>query len=248
MPAVFVHGNPETIAIWSELVPRLSRTDIVRLSPPGFGTPIPAGFTAKADEYRDWLARELQTIGEPIDLVGHDWGGLHVIRIAMERPELVRSWASDAAGGFDPDYVWHDLAQVWQTPDAGEQAIAQRLSMDVDARAKRLMSLGVSKSIAEKIAPGFDETMGRCVLALYRSAAQPALVNWGKNLHAASLKPGLVIVAEKDPYIGGESLARHSAARCNAKVAVLQGSGHWWMCEHPKRAAEVLEEFWSGLA
>jgi len=110
------------------------------------------------------------------------------------------------------------------------------------------MSLGVSKSIAEKIAPGFDETMGRCVLALYRSAAQPALVNWGKSLHAASLKPGLVIVAEKDPYVGGESLARRSAARCNAKVAVLQGSGHWWMCEHPTRAAEVLEEFWSGLA
>src|SRR5215831_5996548 len=138
MPAVFVHGNPETIAIWNELVPRLSRTDIVRLSPPGFGAPVPVGFTAKADEYRDWLARELQTIGEPIDLVGHDWGGLHVIRIAMERPELVRSWASDAAGGFDPDYVWHGLAQVWQTPDAGEQAIAQRLSMDVDARAQTI--------------------------------------------------------------------------------------------------------------
>ena len=138
MPAVFVHGNPETIAIWNELVPRLSRTDIVRLSPPGFGAPVPAGFTAKADEYREWLARELQTIGEPIDLVGHDWGGLHVIRIAMERPELVRSWASDAAGGFDPDYVWHGLAQVWQTPDAGEQAIAQRLSMDVDARAQTI--------------------------------------------------------------------------------------------------------------
>ncbi len=32
-------------------------------------------------------------------------------------------------GAFDPDCVWHDLAQVWQTPQVGEQAVAQMISM-----------------------------------------------------------------------------------------------------------------------
>jgi hypothetical protein len=42
----------------------------------------------------------------------------------MTRPDLLRSWATDAIGVFDPDYVWHDLAQTWQTPGAGEEAMA----------------------------------------------------------------------------------------------------------------------------
>jgi pimeloyl-ACP methyl ester carboxylesterase len=40
MTKVFVHGNPETTAVWSELVPALRRRgveDIELLSPPGFG-------------------------------------------------------------------------------------------------------------------------------------------------------------------------------------------------------------------
>jgi hypothetical protein len=41
MPAVFVHGNPEHVAIWDELFAHLARNDIVALSPPGFGAPVP---------------------------------------------------------------------------------------------------------------------------------------------------------------------------------------------------------------
>ena len=37
MPAVFVHGNPESSAIWNLLIPELDRQDVVLLSPPGFG-------------------------------------------------------------------------------------------------------------------------------------------------------------------------------------------------------------------
>jgi hypothetical protein len=27
----------------------------------------------------------------------------------------------------------------------------------------------------------------------------------------------------------------------------LEGLGHWWMVQDPRRAADVLEEFWSSL-
>ena len=94
MPVVLVHGNPETAAIWDDLRLALGRDDVLALSPPGFGTPLPDGFAATGDAYRDWLIEELRPIGEPVDLVGHDWGGGHTIRVAMERPELLRSWCS----------------------------------------------------------------------------------------------------------------------------------------------------------
>jgi pimeloyl-ACP methyl ester carboxylesterase len=248
MPAVFVHGSPEVAAVWDEIIPHLGRSDVITLSPPGFGAAVPKAFGATADEYRDWLADELSKLRDPIDLVGHDWGGCHVMRIAMDRPDLLRSWAIDVAGGLDPQYVWHDLAQVLQTPGAGEQAITQMLSAPRDARAQRFESLGMSKATAVKIATGFDEEMGVCILALYRSAKQPTLANWGRNLEAAKARPGLVIIATEDNLVGGEAMARRSAARCDATVAALPGSGHWWMSQDPKRGAEALKQFWSGLA
>jgi pimeloyl-ACP methyl ester carboxylesterase len=79
MTVVLVHGNPETDAIWGPLVDALERTDVVRLSPPGFGAPLPNDFPATYLAYRDWLEGELEKIDDPIDLVGHDSGGGHVV-------------------------------------------------------------------------------------------------------------------------------------------------------------------------
>lgn len=243
MPAVLVHGHPESAAIWDDLLPFLARTDVITLSPPGYGSPVPDGFAATADEYRDWLASELKRVDGPIDLVGHDWGGIHVMRIAMEQPELIRSWATDAAGVFDPDYVWHDLAQIWQRQEAGEQAVAKTAAMPVESLARRYESLGIGKAAAIKVAAAFDASMGRCMLALYRSAAQPALSKWGKRLGDAARRPGLVIVATEDHFCGGEAMQRRSAETSGASVAVLHGLGHWWMCQDPRRGAGALTEF-----
>jgi pimeloyl-ACP methyl ester carboxylesterase len=97
----------------------------VALSPPGFGGPVPEGFGATSDEYVAWLAAQLEANFEPVDLVGYDWGGGHMFRLACQQPELLRSWTTDIGGCFDAEYVWHDAAQAWQTPDVGEQAVAQ---------------------------------------------------------------------------------------------------------------------------
>ncbi|HLZ68973.1 MAG TPA: alpha/beta hydrolase [Dehalococcoidia bacterium] len=247
MPVVLVHGNPETAAIWDDLRTELGRDDVLALSPPGFGAPVPDGFAATSDAYVAWLGSELERIPGPIDLVGHDWGAGHVMRLVLERPQLVRSWAMDIAGCFDPEYVWHDFAQVWQTPGAGEEAIAQMVATPVDQRAQQFEGLGMSKAVAASCAAASNEAMGRCILALYRSAAQPRLAQWGADLSKARTRPGLVIIATEDHYTGGETLARRTAERAGAEVAVLQGLGHWWMCQDPKRGAEALRTFFAAL-
>ena len=247
MTIVLVHGNPETEAIWDDLVPHLRFDEVVRLSPPGFGCPIPPGFECSTDAYRDWLAGELGKLTQPIDLVGHDWGGGHVTRIAMERPDLIRSWTSDILGCFDPDYVWHDMAQAWQTADVGEQAVVQMVSVPAEARAQRYESLGMTSAIAQKVAAGADSEMGRAILALYRSAAQPVMRDLGTGLTRAAAKPGLALIATEDSYCGGERLARRSGERAGAKVAVLAGVGHWWMCQQPKQGADAINAFLASL-
>jgi pimeloyl-ACP methyl ester carboxylesterase len=251
MTVALVHGNPETAAVWDPLVAALGErgvTDVVRLSPPGFGAPVPDGFAATVDGYRDWLLAELAGIDGPIDLVGHDWGGGHVGTALMERPELVRSWANDILSVFDPDYVWHDLAQAWQTPGVGEEQIAGLLGGTQEEKVARMGALGIAPEVAERIAPGWNSDMQACVLRLYRDAAQPAIGRRGEALERLAARPGLAILATEDHYVGDEAMRRRAAARAGAEVAVLEGLGHWWMVEDPARGAEMLTGFWNGLA
>ena len=46
MTAVFVHGVPETPALWKPLIGNLERTDILTPALPGFVTDRPPGFGA----------------------------------------------------------------------------------------------------------------------------------------------------------------------------------------------------------
>jgi pimeloyl-ACP methyl ester carboxylesterase len=247
MTVVLVHGNPETEAIWGPLVDVLERDDVVRLSPPGFGNPLPDGFSATYLAYRDWLEDELQGFDEPIDLVGHDWGGGHVVNVVMHRPELVRSWASDVVGLFDPDYVWHDLAQVWQTPGEGEQLVNTMLGGTLQDRAEQMAALGIPMDIATSIAAAQGPEMGRAILSLYRSASQPAMAEAGRALENAAARPGLSLLATEDPYIGSDEIRRRAADRAGARTEVLDGLGHWWMVQDPARGAAALTRFWETL-
>jgi pimeloyl-ACP methyl ester carboxylesterase len=247
MTVVLVHGNPETDAIWDPLVDALEREDVVRLSPPGFGSPLPDDFPATYFAYRDWLEGELENIGEPVDLVGHDWGGGHVVNVVMHRPELVRSWASDIVGIFDPDYVWHDLAQIWQAPGDGEQHVDTFLAGTIEDRAAQMAALGIPSDIATSLAEAQGPEMGRAILLLYRSARQPAMADAGRELDKAAARPGLSILATEDTYVGSEMIRHRAAERAGARTEVFDGLGHWWMMEDPARGAAALTRFWETL-
>ena len=244
MTVVLVHGNPETDAVWGPLFDALGRTDVVLLSPPGFGAPLPSGFSATFLAYRDWLVGELERFDQPVDLVGHDWGGCHVVNAVMHRPDLVRSWASDVVGLFDRDYVWHDMAQGFQTPETGEQLVAMMQDGSVQDRAQQLVAFGIPADVATSFASAQGPEMGQAVLALYRSARQPALADAGKALGDAAARPGLSLLATEDPFVGTEEMRRRAADRAGARTEVLDGLGHWWMVEAPAAGAAILARFW----
>lgn len=244
---VLVHGNPETDAIWGPLVEALGRTDVVRLSPPGFGAPLPDDFPATYAAYRDWLGDQLAHFPEPVDLVGHDWGGGHVVNLVAQRPELVRSWVSDVVGIYDPDYVWHDMAQVWQRPGDGEALVEAMMAGTVAERTERVAALGIPADIAAALAAGQTAEMGRAILRLYRSATKPALTDIAHELERAAARPGLSILATEDGYVGTAEMKRRAAQRAGARTAVLDGLGHWWMVQDPQRGAEALTRFWASL-
>src|SRR5258708_27673199 len=147
MPVVFVHGVPETHIIWDPVRSHLSRKDVIAVDLPGFGAPLPAGFDATKEAYAAWLIAEIEKIGEPVDLVGHDWGSLLTLRVASTRPGLIRTWTG-GSGAIHPDYVWHDMARMWQTPGVGEQGMK---ATTADALKAALNGAGVAQTAAAEL-------------------------------------------------------------------------------------------------
>lgn len=249
MPKVFVHGNPECDAVWRPLLDQLAErgvTDTIRLSPPGFGAPVPNGFDATMAGYHAWLVAELEAIDGPVDLVGHDWGAGHVAGIAADRPDLIRSFAMDCGGLVHPDYEWHDMAQAWATPDVGEQIIDMMVSRPRDERIAQFESFGMFGEIAEAHADAVTAEMGECILTLYRSAVQPAMADLATRLRGAAVRPSLIVIAEEDIYVPS-SLCEAAAADLGSAVVRFPDQGHWWMIGAAAAAADALVEFWAGL-
>ena len=116
------------------------------------------------------------------------------------------------------------------------------------ARLDDMATRGLDRAVGAEMAAGYDDTMARCILGLYRDAAQPAMARLGQNLPAAVARPGLAVLATEDGNVGTEQMHRRAAVRAGAQVAVLEGLGHWWMVQDPTRAAAVLTEFWSTTA
>jgi pimeloyl-ACP methyl ester carboxylesterase len=106
----------------------------------------------------------------------------------------------------------------------------------------------MTQEAAEACAAAGGAEMGRCILALYRSARQPALTEWGQQLDAAQRRPLLVISATEDAFVGGPELAHRNAERFGAQEVVLDGLGHWWMLQDPARGAAALAGFLSEVA
>lgn len=82
-PIVLIHGLSGSARWWSRNLDALAENHLVaavdRLPASSFG------------ELTAHLARWLQTFDEPVHLVGHSMGGALAIRLAAERPDLVRS-------------------------------------------------------------------------------------------------------------------------------------------------------------
>jgi pimeloyl-ACP methyl ester carboxylesterase len=236
VPAVLVHGVPDTAELWSPLLASLHRRDVVCPRLPGFGAPVPDGFGCTKDEYAEWLAGELAAIGAPVDLVGHDWGSLLAQRVATTRPELARTFVL-ADGAVSARFRWHELAHQWQTPGVGEQIMALMTPDAVEAALRE----------AEHPDPGgaaarADDTMKAAILALYRSAVDVA-VEWTPD-RAVDGPPALVLWGARDPY-GPPAYGRAAAELAGADFVELD-AGHWSVVERPDEAAAALERLWAG--
>lgn len=90
-PVLLLHGVPQTAIAFRHLFPVLA-ADRVVIAPDlkGLGGSEVVGPYDVATLVRELVALVLHEVDGPVDVVGHDWGGVLGLQLAEVRPDLVR--------------------------------------------------------------------------------------------------------------------------------------------------------------
>jgi 2-succinyl-6-hydroxy-2,4-cyclohexadiene-1-carboxylate synthase len=236
---VLVHGFTQTLGSWGVVGERLAeRFEVVRVDLPGHGGSggVSAGFEEAAG-----LVGEAGGVGA---YVGYSLGGRLCLRLALDRPDLVRALVliGGSPGIADP-------GRRAERREADE-ALARRIERDGVASFLDAWLAGPLFATLPAEAAGREERLANTpeglASALRRlgSGAQEPL--WDR---LGQLRPPALLVAgELDPKFAG--IAREMAAAIGpaAQVALVPGAGHAVHLERPDETATLVEEFLTARA
>jgi pimeloyl-ACP methyl ester carboxylesterase len=211
MPALFLHGNPDSADLWDGVIARL-RPHHRCLAPdlPGFGRSIaPKDFDCSFENLARFVDGLVQAIGigEPLNLVVHDYGGAFAVAWAATHPEKVRRLVVMDHPFFVSAYRWHLWARIWRTPLLGE------LSMLTMNRWTFVYSLrvGSPKLPDDYIRRAYANTTPdtkRMILRLYRAADPEEFRRWEPRMLEARVRIPTLALWGNDPYV------RNLATKC----------------------------------
>jgi 2-succinyl-6-hydroxy-2,4-cyclohexadiene-1-carboxylate synthase len=231
---VLVHGFTQTLAAMEPLAARLrDRHTVVRVDLPGHGgSAVPRAGFAEA-------AALLGETGGPAAYVGYSLGGRLCLRLALDRPDLVRA-----------------LVLIGASPglDGPAERAARRASDE--ALAAELERIGLERFLDRWLAQPLLATLpperaGRAdrlanttrglaaSLRLHGTGAQEPL--WDR---LATLRPPALLTAgARDLKFA--ALAERMARRIGppATVALVPGTGHAAHLEHPDEVARLVRAF-----
>ena len=170
VPALCIHGWPQSSYMWRHLLPALASAGHRAVAPdlPGFGDspPDPPGTFERHVEAVERFRRQVGL--DRVVLVVHDTGGLIGLRWACDHPDAVAGLVITNTGFF-PDHEWIEIAKTMRTPIQGEAL--------VDSLSREAFATLLEEASSEFDEPALDEywkafsTAGdrRGMLELYRS-------------------------------------------------------------------------------
>ena len=138
-PVLLLHEFPDSLPLWRDVAPRLEAAgfEVIAVNQRGFGdSDAPAGRQHYGmDRLITDMTGLLETLGvrEPVHVMGHDWGALVTWRMAIQRPDTVRS-AVAISVGHPREYTLAGLEQKrkglytigWQFPWLAERWLTAR--------------------------------------------------------------------------------------------------------------------------
>jgi pimeloyl-ACP methyl ester carboxylesterase len=267
-PLLLVHGGGfgslYSLDSWSLILPRLTEHfEVVAFDKLG------QGHTASPDRDEDWTMRAVidhaaalvETVGlAPMHVVGHSMGGFLAARLALERPELVRTLVivdSNTTAPDDPRYPWtafyEDLAR--RIPDGPPTRESVRMEPDAQSWSRE----SVTSEFVERLLEIAELPTTRSALErlqqLRESVWLPSLLPMRPatvaQIEATGIPvPTLVVWGADDPSAPlplAHRLFEVIACRTEeAELHVLARAGHYAFRDRPDAFVRVVTAFCSG--
>lgn len=246
---VFLHGNPGSGRDWEELA-GLAAVDLRVRAPdmPGFGRAgKPPGFDYSVPGYVAHLDGLLDALGvRRVVFVAHDFGGPWALAWAAGHPDRVAGLVLVTTGVL-PGYRWHAMARIWRTPVLGELSQALSTRWGFRRAMERMNPRGLPPAFVDQMYDNYDRGTRRAVLRLYRATDDPggAAHDLGAALRPHGM-PVLVVWGARDPFIDVSYAHRQLEAFPQARIEILESSGHWPFADAPAEVAAAVLPFLRG--
>jgi haloalkane dehalogenase len=243
LPALCIHGWPQSSYMWRHLLPAIASAGRrgLALDLPGFGdsSPDPPGTWERHVEAVERFRSEIGL--DRVVLVVHDTGGGIGLRWACDHPDAISGMVITNTGFF-PDYEWHEIAKAMRTEGQGE-ALVDSLSREGLATLLEAASSGMDDQAIDEYWKAFSTSGSRRgMLELYRSFELDELKPYEGKLAELAV-PTLVLWGEQDEFLPRGYASRFAREIPGAKLVMIETARHFLFEDEPERCAQEVTDF-----
>ncbi|WDZ81298.1 alpha/beta hydrolase (plasmid) [Ensifer adhaerens] len=251
---LFLHGFPETLAVWKGIAETLSKEyDVHAFDWPGYGQssrPSTMQFSYSPKDYANILKAYIDTSGldrSNLVIYASDIGGLPALLLALDEPTLAKKIiVGDFAPFNRPQYMYESLQNLKAEPTATPtRAYMNKTSDEILQNVhRRGLASEAQYEMPTEVQSDMKASWTRDGLTSVDAFASyySHFTRDQEYLEANITKlkiPVKVIWGEKDVYISSE-MGREFADRTNSEFHILTGVGHFPHLQDPKRIIEEV--------
>ncbi len=244
-PAVILlHGYLESSEIWAGFAKKLARKfRVITVDLPGHGL----SSVYNECHTMEVLASSVKGLFDCLHLnsafvAGHSLGGYITLAFLEKHPELLKGYCLFHSHPFaDTTETKHNREREINIVRAGKKFLMYPedvTKMYATANLKKFEdSLQRSKDIASKIR---DEGIIAVLSGMIQRPSRQAVMESGRV-------PCLWILGKMDNYIQAETVRKRIALPPNARVVILENSGHMGFIEEEDLSVKIMTDFVTGL-
>jgi pimeloyl-ACP methyl ester carboxylesterase len=256
-PLLLLHGWPQHWWMWRRHIGPLAESRRV-IAPDlrGFGWTAapPGGYDPEIFANDIAALLDALDIEEPVDVMGHDWGGWTSFMLALHHPRRVKRLL--AAGIIHP-FVRLDprsfpgIWRLWYQWVLGTPVIGPRLIASASTRNPTLLYLGAKENVwdaeeTEMYASQFrDPARAQATTLLYRHAALRLQMQMNRYRKMNMEHEALLLFPAEDAVQKSFRLDGWERKAPNMRVEVVPGATHFIVDEHPELVLERARELFT---
>ncbi len=237
-PLVIAHGLYGSGRNWGVIARRLAdRRDVVAVDMRNHGDSRRFPTQGYPDMAAD-LAEVIESLGAPVDLLGHSMGGKAAMQLALTRPELIRRLV---VADIAPIPYTHDQSRNAQAMAALDLArITTRAEADA-ALSDRIDDPALRAFFLQSLDLRHKPPRWKLNLAVLE-AEMPKIVGW-PGTQGVFDHPALFLTGSDSSYVRPEHRETIRALFPKARFARIPGAGHWLHAEKPREFEETVRVF-----